>query len=121
MSASLSYTTVFSMAPLLIVILYLFEHFFNREALEGIIFSQAKEFIGNNAALQLQTMIQQLSISKEGNFGRDNQLYNFNNWGNFCFCRNTRFYKYYLGNSSKNKIKFFIIFKIKTFIFRCYW
>ena len=68
MSASLSYTTVFSMAPLLIVILYLFEHFFNREALEGIIFSQAKEFIGNNAALQLQTMIQQLSISKEGNF-----------------------------------------------------
>jgi membrane protein len=68
MSASLSYTTVFSMAPLLLVILYLFEYFFNREALEGIIFSQAKEFIGNNAALQLQTMIQQLSISKEGNF-----------------------------------------------------
>ena len=68
MSASLSYTTVFSMAPLLLVILYLFEYFFNREALEGVIFTQAKEFIGNNAAMQLQTMIQQLSVSQKGNF-----------------------------------------------------
>lgn len=67
MSASLAYTTVFSMAPLLLVILYLCDFFLSREAVEGAIFGQTKEFIGVNAASQLQAMIKGLSISDKSN------------------------------------------------------
>lgn len=65
MSASLAYTTVFSMAPMLLVILYICEFFLSREAIEGAIFAQTNQFIGNNAALQLQTMIKGLTISSD--------------------------------------------------------
>jgi membrane protein len=67
MSASLAYTTVFSMAPLLLVILYLCDIFLSREAVEGAIFTQTNDFIGNNAASQLQAMIKGLSFSNKGN------------------------------------------------------
>ncbi len=67
LSASLAYTTVFSMAPLLLVVLYLCDIFFGREAIEGVIFSQTNNFIGSSAASQLQTMIKGLSISNESN------------------------------------------------------
>ena len=63
MSASLGYTTVFSLAPLLLVVLYLCDIFFSRDAVEGLIFSQTKEFIGVNSASQLQSMIKGLSVS----------------------------------------------------------
>lgn len=63
MSASLAYITIFSMAPLLLVILYLCDFFFSRDAVEGAIFAQTNAFIGQNAASQLQTMIQGLSVS----------------------------------------------------------
>jgi len=67
MSASLAYTTVFSMAPLLLVILYLCDIFLSREAIEGAIFTQTNDFIGNNAAAQLQAMIKGLSFSNKSN------------------------------------------------------
>lgn len=63
MSASLAYTTVFSMAPLLLVVLYLCDIFFSREAVEGAIFSQTNEFLGNSGAKQLQEMIKGLGQS----------------------------------------------------------
>jgi len=65
MSASLAYTTVFSMAPLLLVILYLCDFFLSREAIEGAIFTQTNDFIGNNAAAQLQSMIKGLTFSNK--------------------------------------------------------
>ncbi|WP_395043105.1 YihY/virulence factor BrkB family protein [Flavobacterium sp.] len=65
LSASLAYTTVFSMAPLLLVVLYLCDIFFGREAIEGVIFSQTNNFIGYSAANQLQTMIKGLNIYNE--------------------------------------------------------
>lgn len=63
MSASLAYTTVFSMAPLLLVVLYLCDIFLSRDAIEGVIYAQTKEFIGVNSASQLQSMIKGLSVS----------------------------------------------------------
>ncbi|WP_298396874.1 YihY/virulence factor BrkB family protein [Flavobacterium sp.] len=68
MSAALAYTTVFSMAPLLLVILYSFDFFFSREAIEGALYNETKDFIGENAAAQLQTMVQGLSLSNKSNF-----------------------------------------------------
>lgn len=63
MSASLAFTTAFSIAPLLLVVLYLCDIFFSREAIEGAIFSQTNDFIGNNGAEQLQQMIKGLNTS----------------------------------------------------------
>ena len=63
MSASLAFTTVFSMAPLFLVILYLFDIFLGKEAIEGVIFKQTSHFIGTSGALQLQLMIKELSLS----------------------------------------------------------
>lgn len=68
MSASLAYTTVFSMAPLLLVVLYLCDLFFSREAIEGAIFSQTNEFLGNSGAAQLQEMIKGLGQSNISSF-----------------------------------------------------
>lgn len=66
LSASLAYYTVFSMGPLLIVILFLCSFFFGREALEGSVYGQMRGFVGKEAALQIQEMIKNASLSKEG-------------------------------------------------------
>ena len=65
-SASLAYTTVFSFGPLLIVIIFLCSIFFGQEATQGKIYSQMQQFVGKDAALQLQTIIQNASISDKG-------------------------------------------------------
>jgi len=65
-SASLAYTTVFSFGPLLIVIIFLCSIFFGQEATQGKIYSQMQEFVGEDAALQLQTIIQNASLSGKG-------------------------------------------------------
>lgn len=63
LSASLAYYTIFSLAPMLIVIIALCSVFFGREAIEGQIYQQLNEFIGNTAALQIQEIIKNTSLS----------------------------------------------------------
>ncbi|MGQ2984806.1 YihY/virulence factor BrkB family protein [Flavobacterium sp.] len=63
LSASLSYYTVFSMAPLLLLIISLAGAFFGREASEGRIFDEINGLIGSQAALQVQQIIQNLELS----------------------------------------------------------
>lgn len=65
LSASLAYYTVFSLGPLLIVILFLCGIFFRREAVEGSIYEQMQHFVGSEAALQIQEIIKNASLSKE--------------------------------------------------------
>ena len=67
-SAALAYTTIFSFGPLLIVIIFLCSIFFGQEATQGKIYSQMQQFVGQDAALQLQTIIQNASISNKGSF-----------------------------------------------------
>ena len=66
LSASLAYYTVFSMGPLLIVIIFLASFFFGREAVEGNIYGQIKGFVGGDAAAQLQQIIKNASVSGKG-------------------------------------------------------
>ncbi|WP_366183946.1 YihY/virulence factor BrkB family protein [Flavobacterium ovatum] len=66
MSASLAYITMFSMGPLLLVLLYLSDLFWGREAIEGRIFYQIKNFVGPSSAQQIQTIIENLSLSQSG-------------------------------------------------------
>jgi len=68
MSSSLSYYTIFSMAPLLIIIISLSGLFLGQDAAQGKIYDQLSNFIGSNAASQLQTMIQNASLSGKSKF-----------------------------------------------------
>ncbi|MFL5741761.1 MAG: YihY/virulence factor BrkB family protein [Flavisolibacter sp.] len=68
LSASLAYYTVFSLGPLLIVIIFLCSVFFGREAVEGSIYTHIQGFIGSDAAKQIQDIIKNASISAKGGF-----------------------------------------------------
>jgi len=63
LSAALSYYTIFSIAPMLIVIITLCEVFLGKEAIEGSIYGQINDFVGNEAALQIQQMIKNATLS----------------------------------------------------------
>jgi membrane protein len=65
-SGSLAYSTVFSMGPLLIVLIFLCGFFFGQEAIQGKIYGQMQKFVGNDAASQLQTIIKNASLSGKG-------------------------------------------------------
>lgn len=63
MSSSLAYYTVFSLAPLLIIIISLSGIFLGRDAAEGKVYHQLENFVGTNTAMQLQEMIKSASLS----------------------------------------------------------
>ncbi len=63
LSGSLSYCTIFSFGPLLIVIIFLSSIFFGQEAVEGKIYGQLEDFLGHDTALQLQEIIKKATIS----------------------------------------------------------
>jgi membrane protein len=66
LSASLAYYTIFSLGPLLIVIIFLCSVFLGREAVEGSIYSHIRGFIGGDAAAQIQDIIKNASVSGKG-------------------------------------------------------
>ena len=68
MAGSLAYYTVFSMAPLLIMIISLCSIFLKREAVEGTIRKQLDNFVGVDTATQLQEIIRNASIGDKGTF-----------------------------------------------------
>jgi len=62
LSGSLAYYTLFSMAPLLIMVMFFAGLFLGREAVEGKIYGQLAGFVGNDTAVQLQEMIKNASL-----------------------------------------------------------
>ena len=63
LSASLAYYTVFSMGPLLIVIISLCGLLLGKEAAEGSVYNQLVSFVGKDTALQLQQIISNASLA----------------------------------------------------------
>jgi membrane protein len=63
LSASLSYYTIFSLAPLLLLIISLAGAIFGQEASEGRIFEEIHNLIGDKAAVQIQQVIENLRLS----------------------------------------------------------
>src|SRR5690606_4742447 len=63
LSASLAYYTLFSMAPLLLLVISLAGAFFGREAIEGSVFAELNGLIGNEAAAQIQQIIKNMELS----------------------------------------------------------
>lgn len=68
LSASLSYYTIFSLPPLLIIIMSVFSIFFGREAVTGQFFGQINGMVGNEAALQIQETIKNIELSENSMF-----------------------------------------------------
>lgn len=68
LSASLAYTTIFSLGPMLLFIMSIASIFFGQEASEGKIFEQLNGFLGANAAKQIQDLIQRINLSGKTNF-----------------------------------------------------
>jgi membrane protein len=66
MSAALSYYMIFSMGPLLLIMITLCGIFFGRDAVEGKVYAQLNGFVGHDTASQLQTIIQHAGISGKG-------------------------------------------------------
>lgn len=64
-SASLSYYTIFSLAPLLLLMISLASVFFGREAIQGKVFGEINGLIGNQAAAQIQDVIKNMELSGE--------------------------------------------------------
>jgi membrane protein len=64
LSASLSYYTIFSIGPVLIIIISLAGIFFGKEAVQGKIYHQINGLVGNSAALQIQDIIQNIEKSQ---------------------------------------------------------
>jgi membrane protein len=63
LSGSLAYLTVFSIGPMIIVIIFLADIFYGRAAIEGSVYGQMKGLLGPDAALQVQDMIKNASVS----------------------------------------------------------
>lgn len=68
LSASLAYYTIFSLGPMMIVILFLADVFWGRQAVEGRIYGQISELVGKNAALQIQEIIKNASLDGGNHF-----------------------------------------------------
>lgn len=66
LSGSLAYYTVFSMGPLLIVIIYLAGLLLGQDAVEGNLYNQLEGFLGHDTALQLEEMVKNASINEKG-------------------------------------------------------
>ncbi len=69
LSASLSYFTIFSVAPFLVIIISISSLVFGREAVEGRVYGQIKTLIGSDAALQIQHIIANVQLKDQGIWG----------------------------------------------------
>ncbi|MFH2142254.1 MAG: YihY/virulence factor BrkB family protein [Bacteroidota bacterium] len=68
LSAALSYYTIFSLPPLLIIIISLSGVFFGTDAVNGEIFGQINGLVGNDVALQIQETIKNVRLSEASVF-----------------------------------------------------
>lgn len=65
LAAALSYYTIFSLAPMLLVIISVFSIFFGRDAIQGQLFGQISGLVGASAASQLQEILKNAEMSNK--------------------------------------------------------
>ena len=69
LSAALSYYTIFSLGPMLIIIISLTGIFYGQEAVEGKLYWQIKKVLGHEASVQVQQIIQNIQSVDKGVMG----------------------------------------------------
>jgi len=68
LSAALAFYTIFSLPAMLIIIISVSDIFYGRAAIEGTLYHQIAEFVGTDAALQIQETIRSAALSKSSTF-----------------------------------------------------
>lgn len=63
-SAALSYYTIFSLAPMLILIISIGSLMLGRDAIQGHLFGEINGIVGNKASLQIQEMLTKITLEK---------------------------------------------------------
>lgn len=63
-SAALSYYTIFSLAPMLILIISIGSLVLGRDAIQGHLFGEINGIVGNKASLQIQEMLTKITLEK---------------------------------------------------------
>jgi membrane protein len=66
LSAALAYYTVFSIGPMIIVIIYIAGLVYGRDAIQGNVFHQLQSLVGADAAAQIQQMIKNAALNGSG-------------------------------------------------------
>lgn len=66
LSGSLAYLTVFSIGPLIIVIIFVADLVWGRAAIEGTIYNQLRGLLGPDASVQIQDIIKNAAVSNKG-------------------------------------------------------
>jgi membrane protein len=69
LSAALSYYTIFSIGPLLVIVISLSGLFFGQDAVRGRLFGQIEGLVGPAAALQIQEIIKNIQGTETGTIG----------------------------------------------------
>lgn len=68
LGGSLAYFTIFSIGPMLLVIIFLVGIFLGKQAVAGSLHQQMEQLVGTGAAQQIQEIIKNAAISKGGSF-----------------------------------------------------
>ena len=68
LSAALAFYTIFSLPAMLIIVISVSDIFYGRAAIEGTLYHQIAEFVGTDAALQIQQTIRGAALSQSSYF-----------------------------------------------------
>lgn len=66
LGGSLAYFTIFSIGPMLLVVIFLAGIFLGKQAVTGSLHQQIEQLVGSGAAQQIQEIIKNASVSKGG-------------------------------------------------------
>src|SRR5213076_1019748 len=66
LGAAVAYYTIFSVAPLLVVIIAVAGLFFGQKAVQGQLFGQIQGMVGSEGAQMIQTMVAKASTPSQG-------------------------------------------------------
>lgn len=69
LSASLSYYTIFAIAPFLVIVIAIAGSVFGQEAVQGKVYYQIKSLVGIDAAAQVQSIIANVQLKDQGFWG----------------------------------------------------
>lgn len=68
LSGALAFFTIFSLPGMLIILIWFSDIFYGREAIEGTIYKQIEGFVGHTAAIDIQDIIRNASVSSGSTF-----------------------------------------------------
>jgi membrane protein len=64
LSSSLAYSTIFALPPMLLLIIIIGGTFYGKDAIQGRVFTELKDYVDSNVALQIQDVIRGLQTQR---------------------------------------------------------